>query len=71
MCSHINADTVTAIRLKYCFEGTFNLLASEQEVLNRNYLFLDRNYQELIRNYQKYFFKQQLPAIEQQFSAIF
>ena len=64
MHSHINAETVTAIRLKYCFEGTFNLLASEQVVLNRNY-------QKLTRNYHKYFFKQQLPAIEQQLSAIF
>ncbi len=43
MRSHINADTVTEIRLKYCFEGIFNLLASEQVVLNRNYHFLDRN----------------------------
>ena len=36
MRSHINADTLTAMRLKYCFEGTFNLLASEQVVLNVN-----------------------------------
>ena len=37
MRSHISADTLTAMRMKYCFEGTFNLLASEQVVLNRNY----------------------------------
>lgn len=43
MCLHINADTVTAKQLKYCFEEIFNLLASEQEVLNRNYQKLTRN----------------------------
>ena len=68
MHSHINALTLTAMRLNYCFKETFNLLATRAGGFEQELPGIDQELTEIffLFKQQLHFFKQQLSAIRSQ-----